>query len=147
MLPCDLTVRQQMKNILLIFLLIFLAGCSSHWNTNEEYLDYLSSLVINYQSKYGKVPEGFDLAHQESGVTLTHKSDLDGNPLIYIDFQPNAFMFRSYGQNDRDDRGSVDDFDVYYVDKKKVTREVLISLLKNKSESFYWAAYSNLFDR
>jgi len=122
------------------------SGCSK-WKTNEDYLDYLASLVIQYQNKKGSVPESFGQAHAESGVTLPNRGDKNGRSLAYVGFQPDAFMFRSYGENNKDDFGLGDDFDIYYIAEKKVTRETLITYLKIKKDSEYWYVYGSMFQK
>jgi len=135
-----------MNRPLLFILLLLVAGCSK-WKTNEDYLNYLASLVIQYQNKHGAVPESFDQAHSESGVVLPNRGDKYGRGLAYVDFQPDAFMFRSYGENNQNDLGFGDDLDIYYIAGKKVPREALIAYLKSKKDSYYWDIYGSWFQK
>jgi hypothetical protein len=124
---------------------LWLIGCSKLWQTNEEYLDYLSSIVIQYQLKHGVVPDNEDKALQESGITLFNRGDINGNSLAYFQLPPNSFMFRSYGRNLKNDKGLSDDLDVYYVNKKKVNRMEFVSEINKNSD--YREIYDNLFDK
>src|SRR5690606_6649430 len=80
-----------------------------------DYLNYLASLDIQYQNKHGAVPESFDQAHSESGVVLPNRGDKYGRGLAYVDFQPDAFMFRSYGVNNHNVLGLGVELGIYYI--------------------------------
>lgn len=132
--------------ILLAFLSLFaLVGCSSQWQTNEDYLDYLSSIVIRYQVKHGKISKDFGDVLRESKVILPNRGDIDGYPLVYYVFPPNSFMFRSYGKNRKDDKGLLDDLDVYYINGAKVNRREFIS--EFSKDPIYREVYSGLFEK
>jgi hypothetical protein len=122
--------------IILIALLAFLQG-HSYPGTNEEYVNYLASIVVQYQKKHGKTPEGFEMAHRESKIVLPHRGDKNG-ALVYRRIGDKAFFFRGFGRDRKDDLGLGDDTDVYYVEMKKVNREEFIQYveqLENRSEA------------
>ena len=56
-------------------------------------------------------------------------------------------MFRSYGQNAKNELGLEDDLDVYYIAGAKVSQKALITHLKNGKDSDYWSIYENLFPK
>jgi hypothetical protein len=120
--------------IILIVLPTFLQGLS-YPGTNEEYVNYLASIVVQYQRKHGKAPEGFEMAHRESKIVLPHRGDKNG-ALVYRRIGDKAFFLRGYGRDRKDDLGLGDDTDVYYVEMKKVNREEFIQYveqLENRS--------------
>lgn len=130
-----------MHRPLIIFLLPLLLVACSRWKTNEEYLDYLASIVLNYQVKHGKLPEHFSVAHDDSGIILPNRGDKNGNGLVYMQFPPNAFVFRSFGRNNKDDSGEGDDLDLYYVRGKKVTRKDFLSHAAAHTDPIRWDSY------
>jgi hypothetical protein len=121
----------------LILLTLALAACGTRWKTNEDYLDYLASIVLKYQSKHGNLPGGFETAHKDSGITLPNRGDKFGNSLAYYQFENRAFMFRSYGTNQKDDLGHNDDLDLYYLDGKKVKRVDMMAAVRTMPD-FRW---------
>lgn len=135
-----------MKYLLIVAAILAVSGCSK-WKTNEDYMSYLASLVLQYQNKHGAVPEYFELAHTESGVVLPNRGDKYGRGLAYVGFQPDAFMLRSYGENNQNDLGLGDDLDIYYIEGKRVSREDMIAHLKNNQESYYWEVYGSWFQK
>jgi hypothetical protein len=134
-----------MRILLTILFCFVLFGCFRQWQTNEDYLDYLASIVIRYQDKHGKVPRVFEEAHEESGITLPNRGDINGGSLGYYALPPNAFMFRALGKNRKDDKGLADDLDIYYVNKAKVGRKEFITELNR--DPIYRESYSDLFSK
>ena len=143
--PCRSARR--MNRALISATCLLLIGCSSQWSTNEEYLDYLASIVIDYQSKQGAVPESFENAHNASNVVLPNRGDKYGRTLVYFNFPPDAFMFRSYGTNQKDDLGFEDDLDVYYIKTKKTNRSNFISHIKTQNDPLQWEAFKTVFEK
>jgi len=129
-----------------MLILFAMAGCADNrFKTNEEYLDYLASIVTTYQKKHGATPEQFDQALEESGLMLNHRGDLDGRHLSYFNFGEKAFMFRANGENRQSDLGLLDDTDVYFIEMKKVTRDEFIKYSKTNNGGMYWDACGFLF--
>jgi hypothetical protein len=119
--------------IILLVLPTFLKGCS-YPGTNEEYMNYLASIVLQYQKKHGKVPEGFEIAHRESKIVLPNRGDKNGDPYVYRRVGSKAFFFRGYGRDGKNNLGLGDDTDVYYVETKKVNREEFIQYMEQYME-------------
>jgi hypothetical protein len=134
-----------MRRLISILALALLATSCSRWRTNEEYLDYLASIVIQYQNKHGSFPEHFSVAHEDSGIILPNRGDKNGNGLIYLRFEPNCFMFRSYGANNKDDKGEGDDLDIYYIGGKKVGRTIFKDYVSKNTDPLFWSIYRELF--
>lgn len=132
------------RTLLILFLPLLLVGCS-RWKTNEEYLDYLASIVLTFQVKHGMLPETFSIAHEDSGIILPNRGDRNGNSLVYVRFPPDAFVFRSYGRNNKDDNGSGDDLDIYYVRGKKANRDDFLVHAAAHTDPTRWDIYKGMF--
>ena len=127
-------------------LLCLICGCSGNtFKSNEDYISYLSSIIVNYQKKHGKTPESFDIAFEESGITLPNRGDINGGSLAYYRMGDNAFMFRATGKNSKDDLGRGDDTDVYYVNQTKVSRDTFIKFVQTDNDRALWQVYHSLF--
>jgi hypothetical protein len=134
--------------IVIAFLLIlptFLKG-SLYPGTNEKYMDHIASIVLLYQKKHGKTPEGFEIAHRESKVVLPARGDRNGNPLRYERIDDKTFFFRSLGKNRKGDLGLGDDFDVYYINMEKVDQKEFIQYIKQLDEQIEAEYYLDFFE-
>jgi hypothetical protein len=134
--------------ILIAFLLIlpmFLNG-RPYPGTNEEYLNHLASIVLLYQKKHSKTPEGFEIAHRESKIVLPRRGDKNGNSLLYRKIDDKSFFFRALGQNRKDELGLGDDLDVYYINMEKVDRKEFIQYIKQLDEQIKAEYYLDFFE-
>ncbi len=70
------------KNLAIVALGFCLTSCTMR--SNDAYIDGLAALVVRYQERHGSPPDRFEAAHQESGVVLPNRGDVQGRPLSYI---------------------------------------------------------------
>lgn len=47
--------------VAIVAIVLFLTSFTTR--DNEEYIDYLASLVVRYQQRHGSPPDGFEAAH------------------------------------------------------------------------------------
>jgi hypothetical protein len=113
---------------------------------NEEYLNHLASIIVGYQSRHRSIPKSFEVAHQESGVFLPNRGDVNGLALIYHKLGDRAFMFRVYGKNGQDDYGLADDLDVYYLDGHRVGRQEIVAYMKTSDRGDLWMNLKAYFE-
>jgi hypothetical protein len=125
--------------------LVILVGCAKKWNDNQEYMNYLASLIIECRTSQGSLPKNVDEVVSRLNVTLPNRGDLDGNPLFYGKIDNEAFMMRSYGVNRENDFGGGDDLDIYYIEGKPVNRLTFISFLKSYNNGLFWAIFGDQF--
>ncbi len=126
---------------------LILTSCSARSKEeNEKYIDYLASLVVAYRDRHGSLPDTFEQAHNDSGVSLRNRGDRYGGSLAYHKCGDRGFMFRAYGKNRTDDLGLGDDIDVYYLDRNRVTREVFVAYLKTEDHGHSWKVLCILFE-
>lgn len=129
----------------ILFLIIF-GGCGKQWKDNSEYINYLSSLIIEFRTKTGHLPESLDETISYLGIRLNNKGDVNGHSLLYVKAGDAAFMIRSYGANGIDELGSGDDYESFCIDKNFVRRDEFILHLKKEKAGFYWSIYYDLFE-
>lgn len=107
------------SGFLLLVALFVLSGCrraeAARRAENCHYMqETLGPLVLEYAARYHAMPETFDEALQESGVTLAHRGDAFGGSLVYRKTGDTAFYFLAYGPDGVDDAGAGDDLQVVY---------------------------------
>lgn len=120
-------------------------GGGRKWESNEQYLEYLSGLVLKYKASQGALPKNIDDAINKLDVRLPNRGDLNGNPLFYATVDNEAFMMRSYGANRQNDFGNSDDRDICYIGSKSVSRMEFINFIKKYKNGFYWDVYGDQF--
>ena len=84
---------------------------------NVLYLrDTLGKIILDYREKYGRLPDTFSEAFEDSGVRLPNRGDVYGRPLGYKRTGSDSFYFHSSGRNGKNERGKGDDLMVIYSD-------------------------------
>lgn len=125
-----------------VFLLL---GCWQRFAGNQEYFTYLASLIESYEAKYGTNPDSIDDMLDKLKIRIPNRGDIHGNPLFYLRVNHSAYMLRSFGPNQTDDRGRRDDFSMYFIQGSEVDTELFIRYLKTYDRGLLWEVYSPLF--
>ncbi len=85
---------------------------------NVEYMrNKLGEIVMEYSEKHGSIPEGFEIALNDSDKTLPNRGDYYGRSMVYEKLSDDSFRFIAFGQNGEYDNGEADDVVVKYADR------------------------------
>lgn len=85
---------------------------------NVEYMrNMLGQIVVEYFEKHGSIPDGFEIALNDSGKTLPNRGDYYGRSMVYQKLSDDSFRFVAFGQNGEYDDGESDDVVVKYADR------------------------------
>ena len=116
---------------------------------NQKYLRRLSSIVNRYIEQNHTTPDSFAEAHAVSGEKLPNRGDADGNPYTYIRLSDRIYLLRSYGSNEKNDRGAGDDVVLNYLDGNYVSSKELstwIPLNGTEEEKYMLEVYRAILD-
>jgi hypothetical protein len=125
----DLSVRDWSMKKTFAFILVLCAVAVGYYVTstnpnslagrqkNVEYMrDRLGKIVMEYSEKHKSIPEGFEIALNDSDKTLPNRGDYFGRSMVYQKLSDDSFRFVAFGQNGEYDDGKSDDVVVKYAD-------------------------------
>lgn len=85
---------------------------------NVKYMrNILGEIVIEYSQNHGRIPEGFEIALNDSNKTLPNRGDYYGRSMIYEKLSEDSFRFVAFGKNGEYDDGKSDDVVAQYADR------------------------------
>ena len=85
---------------------------------NVEYMrSRLGEIVLEYFKKHGRIPDGFEIALNDSDKKLPNRGDYYGRSMVYEKLSDDSFRFVAFGKNGEYDDGESDDVVVKYADR------------------------------
>lgn len=123
-----------MKTYRLVLLWLFFFGCTEKYSAedNQAYLRSIGAVVVKYHQTTGSLPISIDECLTRLSITLPHRGDVSGKTLVYNELTANSFMLRSVGSNGIYEYGKGDDLDIFFLNRKEVTRDEILKMLREK---------------